>query len=206
MLFVFALALVLVTAMVRVVFPVGVSFFNFQLCYFPQYVAAFVVGAAAGRGGWLDQLASSQRARIAGYLALLVGPLSLALLLFLGGSPTEGPKPGEHGPILYFGGWNLHAFGAAAWEQLTGVGLALGMMALFHKAFNQAGPAARWLSERSFAVYLLHAPILVSLTILLRSVDVDPLSHVLLLTLSGLVVSFGVADIAKRVPLLRRVL
>jgi len=206
MLFSFALALVLATAIVRGVFPVGTSFFNFQLCYFPQYVAAFVAGAAAGRGGWLDNLATSQRARFAGYLALLCGPLSLALLLFLGGGPTEGPNPGEHGPILYFGGWNLQAFGAAAWEQFTGVGLALGMMALFHQAFNQAGPVARWLSARSFAVYVLHAPLLISLTLLFRSVHVDPLSHVLLLTVSTLVVSFAVADIAKRTPLLRNVL
>jgi glucans biosynthesis protein C len=202
----FALTLVLVTAIVRGVFPVGTSFFNFQVCYFPQYIAAFVVGVAAGRGDWLESLAATRRARYAGYMALLGGPLSLALLLLLGGGPAEGPNPGEHGPILYFGGWNPQAFGGAAWEQLTGVGLALGMMALFHRVFNHAGAVARWLSARSFAVYVLHAPLLIALTLLFRSIHVDPLSHVLLLTLSTLVVSFAVAEIAKRTPFLRSVL
>ena len=202
----FALVLAVATALTRGVFPIGTSVFNFQLCYFPQYVAAFAVGVAAGRGGWLDALAASPSALKAGALALIGGPLALGLLLVLGGGPTEGPAPGQHGPILYFGGWNLHAFGAALWEQFTGVGLALGAMAWFRRSANRSGRVARWLAARSFGVYVLHAPVLVALTLLFRPLQVDAPVHIVLLTTSGLVVSFLAADLARRLPGLGRVL
>lgn len=198
----FALGLAMSTAMVRGVLPIGTSIFNLQLCYFPQYIAAFVAGIVAHRGGWLAELVSSDRARNAGWLALLGGPLLLGLLLFVGGGPTEGPGPGDHGPILYFGGWNVRAAGAAFWEQLTGVGLALGMMAWFQRGFDRQ---ARWLAERSFGVYLFHAPILVALTLLFRGFDLGQLPKIMLLTVCTTAASLAVADLARRTPGLRRV-
>ena len=62
---------------------------------------------------------------------------------------------------------------------------------------------ATWLSERAFAVYLLHAPVLVVLTPLLRPAVLHPFAGVALLTLTGLIASFLVADLAKRMPGLR---
>jgi hypothetical protein len=128
-LFAVAASLAVATTLTRAFFPIGSSFFNFQLCYFPQYIAAFAFGLAAARGDWLTALAASPRAKHAGLLALVGGPLLLTLLVHLGGAPEESGAPGEHGPILYFGGWSAQAFGAAAWEQFTGLGLALGLMA-----------------------------------------------------------------------------
>ena len=206
MLFTFAVAMALATAVTRVIFPIGTSFYNFQLCYFPQYIAAFTVGLAAGRGDWVQELVASRRARIAGWLGLIGGPVAFLLLVFLGGAPAEGGMPGEHGAILYFGGWNPQAFGAAVWEQFAGLGLALGMMAWFQRSFNREGSAARWLSNRSFAVYVLHPPILVGLTLLFRSVQISPFLHVALLTITGLIASFAVADIVKRIPGLKKIL
>jgi peptidoglycan/LPS O-acetylase OafA/YrhL len=203
---IFALALALATALTRTVFPIGTSVLNFQLGYFPQYVAAFAVGTLAGKGVWLNELAASRRAQWAGWGALIFGPLFLGVLLFLGGGPTEGPNPGEHGPILYFGGWSFQAFGAAAWEQFTGVGLALGMMAAFKRSFWRETTLSRWMADRSFAVYLVHAPILVALTLLLEMLLISPFAHVALLTVSGLILSFAAADIANRLPGLRLIL
>jgi hypothetical protein len=200
----FALGLALLTAVTRCFFPIGTSILNFQLGYFPQYIAAFAVGVAAGKGGWLHALVTSRRAKMAGYLALIGGPLLLGLVLWLGGAPSEGPAPGEHGPILYFGGWNAQAFGAALWEQLTGVDLALGMMAWFSRKFAHDGPIWRWMADRSFAAYVFHPPILVSLTLLFRTIPFGQLAHIVLLTVAGLALSFAVADVAKRIPGFRR--
>src|SRR5207244_657231 len=50
----FGAALVGSTFLIRSVQPIGTNVLNFQLCFFPQYLAAFIVGVAAGKHGWLD--------------------------------------------------------------------------------------------------------------------------------------------------------
>jgi glucan biosynthesis protein C len=192
--------LVASTFLVRLVQPIGARVMNFQLCYFPQYIAAFAVGVAAGKHGWLEALATSRQARVAGWLGIIGGPVLLAALAVLGGPP---PATGTNS---YAGGWNARAFGLAAWEQFAGLGIALRLLAWFQHRCNGSGRVATWLSERAFAVYMLHAPVLVALTPALRPAAINPFVGAALLTLCGLMVSFAVADAAKRVPGLRSIL
>jgi peptidoglycan/LPS O-acetylase OafA/YrhL len=196
----FGAVLIASTFLVRTVQPLGTDVLNFQLCFFPQYVAAFMVGVAAGKRGWLEALTTSRRARVAGWLGVIGGPLLFALVAGLGGPPPE------DGPNLYAGGWNLRAFGFAAWEQSAGLGIALGLLAWFHRRWNTTGRVATRLADRAFAVYLLHAPVLVALTPLIRPAVVNPFVGVVLLTASGLAGSFLAADVVRRVPGLRRIL
>ena len=196
----FACAIVIATFAVRLVQPLGTNVLNFQLCFFPQYIATFAAGVAAARGGWFEELIASRRARIAGWLGLIGGPLLLAIVGILGGPPSA------HGPGPYVGGWHGQAFGLAAWEQLTGLGLGLGVLALFRSHINHDGSIARWLSARAFAVYVLHPPVLVALTPCLRLLRVDVFTHTLLLTVLGVVATSAVADLARRIPGLRAIL
>jgi fucose 4-O-acetylase-like acetyltransferase len=196
----FAALLAVSTFLIRLWQPMGTNVYNFQLCFFPQYIAAFIVGVVAGRQGWLEALATSRRARIAGWLGIVGGPVVMALIALIG------KPPAEHSPNLYAGGLNVRAFAYAAWEQLTGFGIALGLIAWFYRRLNSAGRMATWLSDRAFAVYVLHPPVLVALTPLLRPVAINPFVGAALLTVTGLVASFGVADVARRVPGLRSML
>jgi glucan biosynthesis protein C len=196
----FGLLLVGTTFAIRLWWPIDTSFLNLQLCFFPQYIAAFAVGVAAGRYRWLEALAASRLAATAGGLALVGGPLLLTAVIALGGMK----ETGDFSP--YKGGWHWPALGLAAWEQLSGLGLALGAMAWFQRRFNATGAFAHWLSQHSFAVYMLHAPVLVALTLLLQPVPGGPLVKVPLLTALGLVASFGVAWLARRLPGLRQIL
>ena len=196
----FGALLVVATFGVRLVQPIGENVFNFQLCFFPQYIAAFAAGVMAGRGGWLEELVQSRAARIAGWLGLFGGPLLLAAVLFIGGPPAE------HGPNLYLGGWHGQAFGLALWEQLTGLALGLGLLALCRARFDQESAVARWLSRRAFGVYALHPPVLLALTLLLRSLNTDPFTHAALLTFLGVAASYAAAEVALRIPGLRSIL
>jgi len=196
----FASGVALITFLVRIVQPFGTSVLNFQLCFFTQYIAAFAVGVAAGKRGWLEALATSRRARVAGWLGLIGGPVMLATIVGWGGPPPE------QGTNPYVGGWNPRAFAFAVWGEFTGLGLALGLLAWFHRRWNATGRIGTWLSERSFAVYMLHAPVLVMLTPLLRPVAVNPFLGVVVLTTAGLAASYLIADVAKRLPALRRIL
>jgi len=183
------------TFLVRVVQPLGTSVFNMQLCYFPQYVLAFGAGVAAARGGWLEALACSSRARWAGWLGLGLGPLALATVLFAGGLLRGQPFDD------FRGGFGVRSLGLCAWEQLAGLGLGLGALSFCARRLDRATPLSLWLSGRSFGVYLFHPVVLVLLTLGLRKVGwVNPFLNTALLTATGLVASFGVADLARRVP------
>jgi peptidoglycan/LPS O-acetylase OafA/YrhL len=124
----------------------------------------------------------------------------LAIVMFLGG-PLKGEPPN------YAGGWNPQAFGLALWEQLTGLGLGLGSLYLFRRYFNYTNAVLKWAADRSFAVYVLHAPILVALSLYwLRPLHLHPIVGATVLTFVGLFLSYAVADLAKRLPGLRRIL
>jgi hypothetical protein len=192
--------LALSTFLVRLSQPIGKDVLNFQLCFFPQYILAFAVGVAAGRHGWLKPLMNSKEARAAGWLGAIGGPLLLAAVAVVGGPPPEsGVNP-------YAGGWNARALALATWEQFTGLCLALGLLAWFYRRCNSTGRAASWLSERAFAVYVFHAPVLVALTPLIRPAVIHPFVGVALLTGTGLIGSFAIADLARRLPGLRQIL
>ena len=180
-------------------FAIGTNMMNFQLCFFPQYIAAFAAGLAATRHGWLAALAASAPARRAGWLALIGGPLLLAGVMAAGG-----PISNDHNP--YFGGWTLQSLGLATWEQLAGLGLALGTLSWFARRLDRTTPLLTWLGDRAFAVYVFHAPVLVALTIAIRSAGLNPFALAAVLTVTTLAVTYAIADLARRTPGLRSIL
>src|SRR5208283_1315784 len=194
------LVLAAATFLVRTVQPLGSSVLNMQLGYFPQYVFAFCAGVASARGGWFQRLARSALARRAGWTGLLLGPAALAAVLAAGGA-LRGKGLGE-----FAGGWHLAALGLAAWEQLAGFGLGLGALAFCSSELDRPTRLGRWLSDRSFGVYLLHPPVLVMLTLALRPLAADPFLKVSMLTAGGLAGSFIAADIVRRIPGVRAIL
>jgi len=199
-LWLFALALGFGTFLVRLVQPIGTSILNLQLCYFVQYVACFVAGLHAARNGWLLPLAGSSQARRAGWLALIGGPILLLTITIIGSRGVSNVVD------VFFGGWHWQAFAFALWEQLTGLGLSLGLLALFSAKLNRETPLLRWLADRSFAVYVLHAPVIIALFMLFRALPQNVFLLAVLLTLAGWVASYAVADLARRVPGLRAIL
>ncbi len=198
LLLVSALALGLGTFAVRLVQPIGTNVMNLQLCFFVQYIAWFIAGLHAARHGWLVPLAASPQARTAGWLALVGGPLAMLGLLAFGAKNAT--------VETFFGGMHWQAFGLALWEQFTGLGLALGALALFSQRFDTDSRGLRWLADRSFAVYVLHAPVLVALAMLFRALPYHLYGLVALLTVTGLVTSYVLADLACRIPGLRSIL
>jgi len=198
-LWLFGMALVGTTFIARLWFPLGSSVINFQLGYFAQYILAFVFGLLAARHHWLQTLAASPLAKRAGQIAIIAGPIALISVVVF--NQTLGDKFSE----AISGGVHWPAFELVAWEQLSGLGIALGLLALFSSRFNFEHPALRWLSDRSFGVYLLHTPVLIAFTLWFRPLEasVNPLLLAALLSVVGLATSFVIADIAKRVPGLR---
>lgn len=186
--------------LVRTVQPVGTSILNFQLCYFAQYVAAFALGVWISRRDGLAAFATSPVARRVGIAGLVLGPIGLAAVCV---ASLPAVKAGSQ---PFNGGWNGIALGMAFWEQMTGVALGIGFMALIALKGNVRTKLSAWLADRSFAVYMLHTPILVALALLVQPVRSNPYVMAVVLTAVGIAASFLIADVAKRIPLLKNVL
>jgi len=201
-LIIFGAGLTLSTFLVRISQPIGTSLINFQLCYFAQYILAFATGVEAARQGWLTSLARSVAARRAGQLAIILGPIALLILL------TTGDPLINDTAYRLEGGLHIESLALADWEQFTGLGIALGLLSWFYSRWDMQSTVLSWLSNRSFAVYFIHTPVLVAVTMTLRPLEsaFNPFLLAALLAASGLVGSYLLADIIKRIPGLRSIL
>jgi len=184
--------------LVRTVQPIGTNVLNFQLCFFPQYILVFAAGVLSARQGWLAELAAAARTRWLGLAGLVLGPL--ALLVTLMTWPPEGERP----EIL--GGWNGGAFSLAAWEQLTGLALGLGCLALFSRIRFQNKGLLRLLNDNAFGIYVLHAPLMIALSQSLQSWHPGTFTKVLALTCLTLLASLLASAALRRLPAFKSIL
>jgi fucose 4-O-acetylase-like acetyltransferase len=187
------------TFLVRFPWPNGTSFYNLQFCYFSQYVAYFVVGTLAFRGGWLDKFTTADGTYWR-RVALIGGSLVWTALLVLGGA-TKGSL------AAYQGGLHWQSLGMAFWESMTGTAISLCLLVVFRERFNRQGRAARFFSANAFAVYVFHTPILIAISRLVSPVQAPLLLKFLFLTFISLVVSYALCSLLfRKLPLLKRIL
>jgi glucan biosynthesis protein C len=181
---------------VRVVQPIGSSWYNMQLCFFPQYVVLFLVGLWTSRSGFLA--AVPRRFGMTWFrLALLVGiPGWLALMAF--GGALSGNES------VYAGGLHWQAAAFALWEAFFCVGIILGLLVLFRDRRNTRTPLDGFLSDNAFGVYVFHTPILVTVSLVLGAASLYPLGKALLVAAIALPGTFLFAALARRVPALKR--
>lgn len=196
----FALLLGLLTFVVRIGIPVGwvLEPLGFQFPHFVQYISWFVVGLLAFRNNWLEKLSWRRGIRwfvAAQFMIFLVFPA----LFFLGGGTS-----GDTGPFI--GGFHWQSLGYSVWEQVTGISLVLGLLAIFSKYFDKQGKTAGRLSASAYAAYLIHPPVLVFVSFAFREMQVHPILKFILLAPLVWLPVFVLADFLRRLPGLRKVL
>ena len=182
--------------LVRLVQPIGTSWYNMQLCFFPQYILLFLVGLWAARSGFLASVPYRFGMRWF-RLALAVGIPAWAVLLATGGLFS--------GNLEAFGGglrWQAAAY--ALWEAFFCVGVCLGLIVLYRERANIRSRFTGFLADNNFGVYVFHTPILVAVSLALRAQPFHPLTKALLVAVLVLPACFLVAALVRRVPGLRR--
>ncbi len=196
-----AAALVVVIAagsfLVRLVQPIGTSWYNMQLCFFPQYIVLFAVGLWAGRRGVLAALP-----RAAGMawlrLAFIVGVPAWFLLMGFGGVVSGSAD-------VIFGGMRWQAAAYAAWEAFFAVSVSIGLLTLYRERANVKNRGTGLLADACFGIYVFHAPILVGVSMILRSAALYPLAKAAVAAIIAFALSAAFAAAIRRIPGLRKV-
>jgi glucans biosynthesis protein C len=180
----------------RTAFPLGTDVANMQLGYFASYVVMFVIGIASYRSGLLDRIdyKTGKRWFIASFavgLPLWFVPLSLGDM--------------DRVVVLINGGLNLPAAAFAIWESFFCVAMIIGLVGIFKERFNAGRPAAKFLSDQAFGVYVFHAPVLIAITIAVKGIAIHPLLKFCFVSVLAVTASFAVSWAIRRVGFLRAV-
>lgn len=194
------LLLTIASFVVRVWFPLGWSLepFNVQLCFFPQYIALFVLGIHAYQHGWLTTIPAKTGRRwlVVAAAMILVG---FPLLFVLGGAMRGNLAP-------FKGGLYWQSLALALWEHATGIALMITLLVLFRERFNRQNRLTAEASASSYTVYVIHAPVIILGALAVRHVTTYPLLKFVLVSLVLVPLCFLLAAGMRRLPGARRVL
>lgn len=163
----FALALGIVSFLVRIIFPVGwiLKPFDFQLGHFPQYIALFVIGLLASKNNWFDQLSekTGRQLKRSFWLCLLFFPVFF-IVKFKLNIPSS----------WFTGGFHWQALLYAVWEQFIGISIITALLIKGKRNWNISSKLLNKASRCSFAVYIFHPLVIVVFTLAVRNWPIDP--------------------------------
>jgi peptidoglycan/LPS O-acetylase OafA/YrhL len=192
-----ALGVGLAALAIRQIVPVGQNIFGLQLGYFAGYVFLFAMGIAAWRNDWLRQFDwRSGRPWIIGLIVTWPAmPVAIAVARAL-----HGP-----GKTNFAGGLNWAAILYALWEPFVAWGLIAAWLLVFRARMNQPSALWAWLNRRAYAVYIIHPPILVGISLLLHAWIAPALLKFCVTGVLTCIACWLVADPLVRLPGVRRV-
>jgi fucose 4-O-acetylase-like acetyltransferase len=190
----FALTLALGSYLVRSVFPVGwvLKPVGFQLGHFVQYIALFTLGIVASRGQWLSLVSYKTGKGFALMVALMivvVFPL-LYYIKILTNSPIESFNGDGHWQSLMY----------ACWEQFTGIFIIMALLGIARQKWNVQSSFMKKMSRVTFAVYIFHPLVLISLSMLFRPLNADPAIKLLFVAPLAVVGSFALGSLLVKIP------
>lgn len=196
----FALGLGVATFVVHIWRPIGWIYqpLGLPVPLFPQYVTLFVIGMLAYRGNWLVRIPKAMGKLWFGIALFFI--VVLFPVVFLLGGALEGDTS------VFMGGLHWQSLAFAVWEEFVGIGIIIALVVLFRERFDQQGRLAKAMSDSSYAVYFIHAPVLVFLTLALRDVRLYPLLKFALLAPVAVALCFVLAYLLRQLPGVRRIL
>jgi hypothetical protein len=196
---IFAVIMAIFTFLVRIFFPAdgGDDFFNIQLCYVAQYIIMLILGTVAYNRDWFRNITDSQgKVWLVIVLILLIIYFSLGILLGAVG-----------GDKAFSGGLNWQSFLASTWESFYCMGMCIGLVVLFRKRYNTQGKVSKILSQNAYTIYIVHAPVLVSIALLFALILMPALLKFVIVLPIVLLICFLISYfILRRIPGAKRVL
>lgn len=190
----FAVIIGLVSYVVRIIFPVGwvLKPLGFQLAHFPQYIALFILGLIAARSKWLNDadLKTGTRMRTIAICLVVIGFPLLFVLRKVLDFPVEWFTSGTHWQQAWY----------AIWEQLVGFTIITALLCIGKHKWNNPSAFLNNLSRSTFAVYIFHPLVVISLTVAASGWAVDPAVKVLLVAPLAVLFSFLLGMLLVKIP------
>lgn len=185
--------------LVRVEFPVlsGDALWTLNLWEYPQMIALFALGVFARERGWLSDALHPQLRRTCGQAA--AAGVVLAALAGVGIAITDAPE-------RFLGGLRLEATLIPLIEATLALGMSLWLIDWFRRRTKRVGGLVGGLGRASFAAYLLHVPLTITLAIILRGVEVPAELKFLSVVAFGVGASFGLGWLFTRARVAGRIL
>jgi peptidoglycan/LPS O-acetylase OafA/YrhL len=156
----------IVAFLIRLISPIGTDFFNLQFSFFSSYIALFVLGIIVGENNLFEYITREQNIKWM-YITLIVGIIVWFAIMLSGGV--------SGGQFNFLGGFNWQSFAYALWEAFVAIGFTIGIIAFFKKYLNINNKCTGLIAKNSFAIYFFHAPILITVSLLLKHWTINPL-------------------------------
>lgn len=190
----FTLALAAASYLLRIVISYGIPVLGFpSLGYLAQYLSFFLIGMLAFRQGWLRSIPGSL-GQLGFVLAVLATIILFPTAVFIG----SGSK------WIGYGSWQSAVF--ALWDSIFAVGMSLALITFFHRFLDGGKKFGRFLSQHSFAVYVIHVPVIVFLMPALSGLQTQPQLKFGLAAVVGLPLCFGVAYLVRLIPYAKKII
>lgn len=180
------------SAVVRIWYPIDkwIALFGFiqsEIAHLPQYIILIVTGVVAYRKNWFTKISKK-----AGYLALILG-IIMAIIIY---SYDLAPKIIN----IFFSNW-------AIYESFMCAFLCFGLIVFFREHVNLSTPKSRFLAKNSYAAYIFHFPIVLSIQYSLDKIDIGgALGKFLLVSILSILVTYFVAAMIRKLPIIKRIL
>jgi len=194
----FALAIGMISYMVRIFFPVGWALdpLGFQFAHFTQYIALFIAGIAASRYQWLNDI---DRKRGKRWTRLAVTMVAVFPLLYVYKTLTNSPLE------TFQGGGSSQSILAAVWEQLSGISIIMALLVASKYKWNYTTSLLKNMSRAAFATYILHPLAVVSIALLLKNWQIEPALKFLIAAPVVVMMSFLLGSLAVRLPIIKNI-
>lgn len=190
----FAIIIGLISFAVRIIFPVGwvLKPLGFQLGHFPQYIALFILGLIAAKSKWLNNVdvKTGKRMRTIAICLVVIGFPLLFIMRKVLDFPIEWFSSGAHWQQAFY----------AVWEQLVGFSIITALLCIGKHRWNKPSVFLSSLSRSTFAVYIFHPLVVISLTVAASGWAIDPALKLLVVAPLAVLFSFLLGMLLVKIP------